>query len=248
MTIYSLNVNGLKSAIEKGFKESLLPHNPDIICLQETKCQEPILELDGYFSFWSFCKKKGYSGTTIYTKKQPLSINYDFSNDFDCEGRILTLEYECFYIVNVYVPNSRASTIRLDYRMKWDEEFYDYLCSLKSIKPVIICGDFNIAYSNIDCNDYNYSTEFIDNERFEFENLLNNGLIDAFRHLYPIKENCYTWWNVGKEDKQNKLGYRLDYFLISDYLANNLIDSTIHDDIECSDHCPISVEMDIEAL
>ena len=247
MKIYSLNVNGLNSAIEKGIKNSLFTQSPDIICLQEIKCQNPLIELDTYYSYWNYCSKKGYSGTVIFTKNKPLSINYNFNTEFDCEGRIITLEYEYFYIINVYVPNSKASAIRLDYRMKWDEEFYNYICELKTLKPIIICGDFNIAYSTIDSNDCYYSTEFVDNERFEFENLLNNGLIDAFRHLYPQERNCYTWWNVGKDIKENKLGYRLDYFLISDYLINNLIDSHIHTDINCSDHCPISIEMDFEA-
>lgn len=246
MTIYSLNVNGLNSAIEKGIRNSLFILKPDIICLQEIKCQKPLVELENYYSYWNFCKKKGYSGTAIFTKEKPLSINYDFNNDFDCEGRVMTVEYECFYLVNVYVPNSKASSIRLDYRMNWDDEFYNYIKNLEIMKPVIICGDFNIAYSNIDSNDCYYNNDFVDNERYEFENLLNSGLVDAYRYLYPQETNCYTWWNVGKDDKENKLGYRLDYFLISEYLLNNLIDSKIHNEIDCSDHCPISIEMDFE--
>lgn len=183
-------------------------------------------------------------GTVTYTKVKPLSVKYGLSENFDSEGRIITLEFQNFYLVNVYVPNSKSSIIRVDYRMKWDELFFKYIMNLESNKPVIMCGDFNVDYNSI--NENYIENTFMNNEKEEFEHLLNYGYIDSFHYLHPNQKNCYTWWNVGKENKEKKLGYRLDYFLISKFLLNKLINSNIHNDINDSDHCPISLSIDIK--
>ncbi len=247
MVIFSLNVNGLKSSIEKGLLNFIDTINPDILCLQEIKCQEPLLSLKDYYCYWNYCSKKGYSGTAIFTKFKPRSVTYGFANElFDSEGRIITLEYDSFFLVNVYVPNSKSSLARIDYRMKWDEIFFDYIMTLEKNKAVIICGDFNIALTEIDSNDENYISEFIDNERDEFDNFLNNDFIDAYRYKNPYEKNCFTWWSIGKKTRNNKIGYRLDYFLVSQSLKDHIINSKIFSKINCSDHCPISLEIDLK--
>lgn len=249
MKMFSWNVNGLNSCIEKGFLSFFNSVDADFFCLQETKCQQPIISIPGYYQFWNYCSRKGYSGTAIFTKHKPLSISYDFNNcdtDFDVEGRIITLEYETFYLVNVYSPNSQMGISRINYRMDWDELFFNYVSELNYIKPVIICGDFNIAFSDLDvCNSLPNSTEFIDDQRIEFENLLNEGFIDSFRYLYPDTNDAFTWWNVGKDSKINNIGWRLDYFLVSDFFTSAIQDAGIYSQISSSDHCPISLTINI---
>lgn len=246
MKMYSLNANGLNSCINKGFLNFFNNSNADFFCLQEIKCQEELIHIDGYYSFWNFCSRKGYSGTAIFTKYQPLAVFYDMGDsNYNVEGRIITLEYNSFYLVNVYVPNSQMGLSRINYRMQWDELFINYVSNLNNLKPVIICGDFNIAYSDLDscANCENNSLIFIDDQKIEFENLLNCGFIDSFRFLYPDSENSFTWWTVGKNSKQNNQGWRLDYFLISDYLEHELVDAKIFSSVSCSDHCPISIDI-----
>lgn len=249
MKMYSWNVNGLNSCIDKGFFDFFNISNADFFCIQEIKCQEPLFQIDVFYSYWNFCSKKGYSGTAIFSKYKPLSISYDFGIDnFDVEGRIITLEYNSFYLVNIYVPNSQSGISRINYRMQWDELFSNYISELNNLKPVIICGDFNISYSSLDgySNSHYNSYEFVDNQKIEFENLINNGFIDSFRYFYPTTPNSYTWWTVGKDSKQNNIGWRLDYFLVSDYLENKIIDANIFAEISSSDHCPISLDINLE--
>ena len=245
--IYSFNVNGLNSSLKKGLKSQVFAKSPDIICLQEIKCQSNLFEIENYYSYWNFSSKKGYSGTCIYSKIKPISVNYTLlDKTFEVEGRIITLEYENFYLINVYVPNSKSSIKRVNYRMEWDELFFNYIIYLNSIKPVILCGDFNISYSSLYNHDILNNNSFVDNERYEFENLLNYGIIDAFQYLHPNQEKCYTWWNAGKDEREKKLGFRLDYFLISYELKKLLVECNIHNEINCSDHCPISLSIDLE--
>lgn len=241
MIILSLNVNGLKSAIDKGLKSKLDSINADIICLQETKCQDELLNINGYYSYYNYCNKKGYSGTCVFSKIKPVNVHYDFDNsEFDTEGRIITLEYKDFYLINVYVPNSKSGLSRIDYRMMWDELFREYVFELENKKPVIVCGDFNVAlYSE----DSNLNKEFIDNEKDEFYYLLENGFADAFRYINPNSKDCFTWWQVGKNSKEKNIGCRLDYFIVSDYLLNSVKDCLILKEVDCSDHSPILLEM-----
>lgn len=241
MIILSLNVNGLKSALDKGLKSQLDNINADIICLQEIKCQDELLSLDGYYSYYNYCNKRGYSGTCVLCKRQPLNTYYGFENsDFNSEGRIITLEYNDFYLINVYVPNSKSGLSRINYRMDWDELFRNYIFKLENKKPVIVCGDFNVdLYSK----DNSLDKEFIDNEKDEFYYLLDNGYVDAFNYINPNNENCITWWQVGKNSREDNIGCRLDYFLVSNYLVNYINDSSILSDVDCSDHCPILLDI-----
>ena len=247
MKIYSWNVNGFNSCISKGFFSFFNSTDCDFFCIQETKLQKPLSPILGYYQYWNFCSKKGYSGTAIFTKHKPLSVSYDMGiQSFDVEGRIITLEYDSFYLITVYVPNSQLGISRLNYRMEWDELFIKYVSSLNNIKPVIICGDFNIAFSDLDvCNSIPSEESFIDDQRIEFEYLLDNGFVDAYRHLYPNEKNSFTWWNVGKDSKQNNIGWRLDYFLVSNFFANNIVDSVMFPKISFSDHCPILLDINI---
>ena len=247
MKMFSWNVNGLNSCIEKGFWSFFDSVDADFFCLQEIKCQHPIISKNGYYIFWNYCSKKGYSGTAIITKHKPISVHYEFDDpDFDVEGRIITLEYDSFYLINVYSPNSQMGISRINYRMNWDDLFFNYVSSLNYIKPVIICGDFNIAISDLDvCTSIPSSSEFVDDQRIEFENLLNNGFIDTFRYLHPTTNNAFTWWNVGKDSKLNNIGWRLDYFLVSDFFISAIQDAEIYSQISSSDHCPISLTINI---
>lgn len=247
MKMFSWNVNGLNSCIEKGFSSFFDSVNADFFCLQEIKCQQPIISIPSYYQFWNYCSKKGYSGTAIFTKYKPISVCYNFDgSDFDVEGRIITLEYDSFYLINVYSPNSQMGISRINYRMDWDDLFFDYVSRLNYIKPVIICGDFNIAISDLDvCTSIPSSGKFVDDQRIEFEKLLNNGFIDSFRYLNPKTDNAFTWWNVGKSSKLNNIGWRLDYFLVSDFFISAIQDAKIYSQISCSDHCPISLTINI---
>lgn len=249
MNFYSWNVNGLNSCIKKGGDAFFYNSDADFFCIQETKLQKPLPTISGYYQFWSFCSKKGYSGTAILTKHKPLSVSYKFDNDnseFDMEGRLVTLEYNTFYLVNIYVPNSQSNISRKNYRMEWDELFFDYIFNLNNIKPVIICGDFNTSFSNLNgkCQFIN-PNEFINDQLIEFKKLLDIGFIDSFNHLYPNSKDSFTWWNVGKNSKENNIGLRLDYFLVSEFLEERIQDAQIFSHISSSDHCPINLIIDI---
>jgi exodeoxyribonuclease-3 len=234
MMIFSLNVNGLNSSLSKGLREHLVYLNPDIICLQEIKCSSNLLKMADYYEFYNFCNKKGYSGTAILSKYKPLSVSYNFVDEFDCESRIITLEYEEFYLVNVYFP-TKSSIRRSIYRIEWDELFEKYIFNLECKKPVIICGDFNVSV-NKESNSEN--KEFINNEEDVFLNLLNNNFVDIYKEKHPTDEKI-TWC---VNDNSN----RLDYFLISRYLLDLFISVDVLSNINCSDHFPITLELDMQ--
>lgn len=246
MRILSLNVNGLKSSLNKGLEKYLLNMDYDIICLQEIKCNSPLLNLDGYYSYYNYCKKNGYSGTAIFTKFAPINENNLLSNvDFDLEGRIIILEYKAFYLINVYVPNSKANLSRINYRMNFDGFFYQELLNLDRKKPIIVCGDFNVDYETNELIE-NSEISFEDNEIEEFCNFLDSGFIDTFRELHKNLNKKNTWFLMGKNNTKKDIGYRLDYFIVSNYLKQFLIDSKICEDTNCSDHYPIELEIDLK--
>ncbi len=235
MYLCSYNVNGLQASIKKGLLQYLVLKNFDIICFQETKCVTPILKLDGYFNYWNFCEKKGYSGTAIFTKKKPISIQYGLTT-FKDDGRVITLEYETFFLVNIYAPTAKEVISRIDYRMKWDEELLQFICTLERKKPVIICGDFNVSVSLL--KDVSSFT-FMDDRCCIFHQLLDY-FIDVFSYKNPNMENCFTWWKIGKKD----IGFRLDYFLVSNYLKSSIVDSLIDKEVNYSDHAPITLQLE----
>lgn len=243
MKIVSWNVNGIKSVINKNFMEVFKNMNADIFCIQETKTQEQQLELNNYFQYWNYANKKGYSGTAIFTKIEPLDVIYGINDEeLDDEGRVITLEYEDFYIVNTYTPCYQKSIARQNYRMNWDEKFIEYIEELVWKKNVIICGDFNVAYQEIDLGNVNKEIlGFTDEERRQFYNLLNIGFIDVFRFKNPNYRK-YTWWKNDKREITDN-GCRLDYFLISKELKNNIVAVQIRNDIRGSDHCPIVLKI-----
>ena len=248
MRFISWNVNGLRACVGKNFKEAFSALDADFFCLQETKMQEGQLDIafDGYQSFWNYADKKGYSCTAIFTRHQPLNVTYGIGIDqHDHEGRVITLEMENFYLVTVYTPNSQDGLKRLDYRMQWEDDFRNYLHMLDEKKPVIICGDLNVAHQEIDLK--NPSTNrrnagFTDEERGRFTTLLGSGFIDTFRHLYPDTVT-YSWWSYRFQARQKNAGWRIDYFLISNRLIEKLDDAKIHTDILGSDHCPVELEI-----
>lgn len=243
MKIVSWNVNGIKSVINKNFMEVFKNMNADIFCIQETKTQEQQLELNNYFQYWNYANKKGYSGTAIFTKIEPLDVIYGINDEeLDDEGRVITLEYEDFYIVNTYTPCYQKSIARQNYRMNWDEKFIEYIEKLVWKKNVIICGDFNVAYQEIDFGNVNKEIlGFTDEERRQFYNLLNIGFIDVFRFKNPNYRK-YTWWKNDKREIMDN-GCRLDYFLVSKELKNNIVAVQIRNDIRGSDHCPIVLKI-----
>jgi len=249
MRLISWNINGLRAAIDKGFEDTFASFNADFVCLQETKLQpgKVALELPGYSSFWNFAEKKGYSGTCIFTRQTPLNATNGIGvPEFDTEGRVITLEMPAFYLVNVYVPTSQDELRRLDYRMHWDDAFRKYVCCLLEKKPVIICGDFNVAHKEIDlatpdlCRD---CAGFSDEERTKFTELLSCGFTDAWRARNPDKVK-YTWWSYRKYARALNIGWRLDYFLVSDILIERVKETSILGNILGSDHCPIALDID----
>jgi exodeoxyribonuclease-3 len=248
MKMISWNVNGLRACVNKGFEESFNSLSADIFCLQETKMQEGQLDLvfDGYDSYWNYADKKGYSGTAIFTKHKPLSVKYGIGVDIhDHEGRVITLEMEKFYLVCCYTPNSQDGLKRLEYRMSWEDDFRDYLKQLDDKKPVILCGDLNVAHQEIDIKNpktNRHNAGFTDEERAKFTDLLASGFTDSFRFKYP-DEVKYSWWSYRFQARQKNAGWRIDYFVVSDRLRECLDDAKIHTDIFGSDHCP--VELDI---
>ena len=251
MKLVSWNVNGLRAVLNKGFMDTFSQLDADIFCLQETKCQpdQVSLELPGYFQYFHSAEKKGYSSTAVFTRIQPLSVAYDFLENADHpkEGRIMTLEFEKFYLVNAYVPNSKDGLLRLDYRMHWEEDMLKHLNQLNKNKPIIYCGDLNVAHEEIDIRnpDTNHkSAGFSDEEREKMTILLSNGYTDTFRYLYPDTVR-YSWWSYRANARGNNVGWRIDYFIVSDCLKEKIIDSKIHDNIMGSDHCPVELDIDI---
>lgn len=247
--LVSWNVNGLRACIKKGFLNYFEEVNADMFCVQEIKLQEGQidLDLDGYYQYWNYAEKKGYSGTAIFTKKEPLSVKYGVGiEEHDKEGRVITLEYEDFYLVNVYTPNSQRELARLDYRMVWEDMFRNYLIELDSIKPVILCGDLNVAHKEIDLKNPSSnrkSAGFTDEERDKMTELLNSDFIDSFRYFYPDKEDAYTWWSYITRARERNAGWRIDYFIVSKQLEDKLVDAQIHSEVMGSDHCPVVLEI-----
>jgi exodeoxyribonuclease-3 len=251
MKFISWNVNGLRACVKKGFLDYFNEMNADFFSLQETKLQEGQigLQLDGYYQFWNYAEKKGYSGTAIFTKHKPLSVSYGVGeNESQSEGRIITLEYENFYLVNVYTPNSQRDLARLPLRLQWEDELSDYLTQLDKIKPVIYCGDLNVAHEEIDLKNPKSNignSGFTTEERGKMSNLLNSGFVDSFRYLYPEQKDTYTWWSYMSKVRERNIGWRIDYFILSNRIATNLIDSQIHCDVMGSDHCPVCIEVSL---
>lgn len=250
MKFISWNVNGLRACVQKDFEESFRTLDADFFCLQETKMQEGQLELtfEGYNSYWNYAEKKGYSGTAIYTKHQPLSVSYGMGvEEHDHEGRVITLEYEKFYLITVYTPNSQTELRRLDYRMTWEVDFRKFLKNLDAKKPVIVCGDMNVAHEEIDIKNpkgNRRNAGFTDEEREKMTELLNDGFTDTFRYKYP-EQVTYSWWSYRFKAREKNAGWRIDYFLVSDRLQTNIADAKIHTDIMGSDHCPVELDLDI---
>lgn len=249
MKLISWNVNGIRACIKKGFMEFFEKEDADIFCIQETKLQEGQIELElkGYNQYWNYAEKKGYSGTAIFTKNKPIDIIYGIGIDeHDHEGRVITLEFEDFFVVTVYTPNSQKELARLDYRMKWEVDFLNHLKKLESKKPVIFCGDLNVAHKEIDLKNpksNKKSAGFTIEERNKFDEVVNNGFVDTFRYLYPDKTGAYTWWSYMFNARANNAGWRIDYFCISSVLTNELKDAFIYYDILGSDHCPVGIEI-----
>ena len=246
MKLISWNVNGLRACVGKGFEEIFRNLDADFFCLQETKMQEGQLDLafDGYESYWNYADKKGYSGTAIFTKHKPLSVSYGMNIDqHDHEGRVITLEMQDFYLVTVYTPNSRDGLKRLDYRITWDDDFRQYICSLDKKKPVVVCGDMNVAHQEIDLKNpktNHKNAGFTDEEREKFTLLLDNGFIDTFRELHPT-DIVYSWWSYRFKAREKNAGWRIDYFLASERMKQDIESAGIHTEIYGSDHCPVEL-------
>lgn len=246
MKFISWNVNGLRACVGKGFEDIFARLDADFVCLQETKLQAGQIELpfEGYQSYWDYAEKKGYSGTVIFTRHQPLSVAYGMGiEEHDHEGRVVTLEMDDFYLVNVYTPNSQDELKRLNYRMAWEEDFRRYLCQLDTKKPVIVCGDMNVAHEEIDLKNpktNHRNPGFTDEEREKFGKLLQNGFTDTFRHLHP-EEQTFSWWSYRFKAREKNIGWRIDYFLISNRLLPSLTSASIHTEIMGSDHCPVEL-------
>lgn len=249
--LISWNVNGLRACCDKGFRDIFTQLDADFFCLQETKMQEGQLDLsfEGYTSYWNYAEKKGYSGTAIFTKHQPLQVTFGLGIDeHDHEGRVITLEMEKFFLVTVYTPNSQDGLKRLDYRMTWDDDFRAYLQKLDQSKPVLICGDLNVAHKEIDLKNpktNRMNAGFTDQEREKFQLLLDAGFIDTFRYFYPEQTNIYSWWSYRFKAREKNAGWRIDYFLASASLADKLKEAKIHTEIFGSDHCPVEVTVEI---
>ena len=249
MKLISWNVNGLRAIVKKGFLDIFTELDADFFSLQETKLQEGQIDLDipGYHSFWNYAEKKGYSGTAIFTKHEPLSAAYGIGiPEHDTEGRVITLEYSDYYVIACYTPNSQSELKRLDYRMRWEKDFTAYLTELDTRKPVILCGDLNVAHKNIDLKNPQRNrgnAGFSDEERAQFDALLNSGFVDTYRYFYPEAEGSYTWWNYRFNARKNNAGWRIDYFCVSQRLAPFLEDAKIHSAIMGSDHCPVELTL-----
>lgn len=249
MKLVSWNVNGIRACVQKGFLDFFQEIDADIFCIQESKLQagQIELELPGYHQYWNYAEKKGYSGTAIFTKEEPLQVTYGIGiEEHDQEGRVITLEFEKFYMVTVYTPNSQNELARLSYRMMWEEEFRNYIMKLEATKPVIVCGDLNVAHKEIDLKNpktNQMNAGFTIEERTKFGELLEAGFIDTFRYFYPEKADMYSWWSYRFKAREKNAGWRIDYFLASKELESRLIDATIHTQVLGSDHCPVELEI-----
>ena len=250
MKIISWNVNGIRACCDKGFRDIFQQLDADFFCLQETKMQAGQLDLqfEGYTSYWNYAEKKGYSGTAIFCRQEPLSVAYGIGiAEHDTEGRVITLEYADFYMVTVYTPNAQDGLKRLDYRMQWEDDFRAYLQALDAKKPVIVCGDMNVAHKEIDLKNPKSNKKnpgFTDEERGKFDTLLSAGFVDTFRHFYPDLEGAYSWWSYRFHAREKNVGWRIDYFLTSERLREKLTGAKIHADVYGSDHCPVEVTLE----
>lgn len=247
MKLISWNVNGLRACVEKGFLDFFHKTDADIFCIQETKLQEGQIELElpGYYQYWNYAEKKGYSGTAVFTKQEPIQVTYGMGmEEHDREGRVITLEFASFYLVTVYTPNSQEGLKRLDYRMRWEEDFREYLKKLEQTKPVIFCGDLNVAHKEIDLKNPKTNRKnagFTEEERAQFTALTQAGFIDTFRYFYPDLEGVYSWWSYLFQARAKNAGWRIDYFMVSESLKEKLKDAAIHTEILGSDHCPVEL-------
>ncbi|WP_400241429.1 exodeoxyribonuclease III [Niallia sp. JL1B1071] len=251
MKLVTWNVNGIRACVKKGFVDFFQQIDADIFCLQETKLQEGQikLELEGYHQFWNYAERKGYSGTAVFTKEKPLSVHYGIGEDFEeLEGRAITLEFEDFFLLNVYTPNSKRDLSRLSYRVEWEKQLKQYILSLEAVKPVIYCGDLNVAHQEIDLKNPKPNignSGFTTEERGEMTSLLQLGFVDSFRYLYPERTDVYTWWSYMAKVRERNIGWRIDYFIVSNQLKDNISDVNIHCDVMGSDHCPVQLEIQI---
>lgn len=251
MKLISWNVNGLRACLTKGFEDFFKEVDADVFCIQETKMQpeQAELEFEGYKQYWNSAVKKGYSGTAVFTKIEPLSVSYDLGMDkHGDEGRVITLEFKDFYLVTVYTPNSQRELARLEYRMEWEDDFRAYILNLEKNKPVILCGDLNVAHNEIDLKNPKSNTKsagFSNEERAKMTELLGSGFVDSYRFLYPDITDAYTWWSYMFRAREKNVGWRIDYFIVSEKLKGNIKDSIIHKDILGSDHCPVGLEINL---
>lgn len=249
MKLISWNVNGIRACVNKGFKDFFKKADADIFCIQETKCQPDQIDLEfaGYQSYWNSADKKGYSGTAIFTKQKPLQVKYGIGiEEHDKEGRVITLEYENFYMVNIYTPNSKRELERLEYRQIWEDEIRKYLLILNREKPVIMCGDLNVAHQEIDLKNPKTNkgnAGFTDEERSKMTELLNSGFIDSFRYLYPEKIDAYSWWSYMGKAREKNVGWRIDYFIVSEDMKKQIKEASIYPEVMGSDHCPVGLEI-----
>ncbi len=251
MKLVSWNVNGIRACLNKGFDDFFKEVNADIFCIQETKCQEGQvdLEYDGYESFWNSAEKKGYSGTAVFTKIKPLSVKYGIGiEEHDKEGRVITIEFDKFFLVNIYTPNSKRELERLDYRQVWEDEIRKYLLNLNKTKPVIMCGDLNVAHKEIDLKNPKTNTHnagFTIEERNKMTELLDAGFVDTFRYLYPDKTDCYSWWSYMRKSREKNVGWRIDYFIVSEDIKDKIKEASIYSEVMGSDHCPVGLEIEL---
>ena len=249
MKLISWNVNGLRACVGKGFLDFFKEADADIFCLQETKLQAGQIDLDlpGYFQYWNYAEKKGYSGTAIFTKEEPMEVNYGIGiEEHDHEGRVITLEYPDFYFITVYTPNAQNELARLPYRMQWEDDFLAYLKKLEEKKPVIFCGDLNVAHKEIDLKNpksNHKNAGFTDEERGKFTTLVENGFVDTFRYFYPDLKDVYSWWSYRFKAREKNAGWRIDYFVVSEVLKDRLEDAAIHHEVMGSDHCPVELRL-----
>ena len=251
MKLVSWNVNGIRACVQKGFEDTFKTLDADIFCIQESKMQAGQLDLslDGYYQYWNYAEKKGYSGTAIFTKQEPVQVFYGMNmEEHDKEGRVITLEFDTFYMVTVYTPNSQNELARLDYRMEWEDAFRNYLLVLNQKKPVIVCGDMNVAHREIDLKNPKTNRKnagFTDEERGKFTELLKSGFVDTYRYLYPDTDGVYSWWSYRFSARAQNAGWRIDYFLVSDTVKDKIQEAKIHMEIMGSDHCPVELEINI---
>ena len=251
MKLISWNVNGLRACVQKGFLDIFKELNADMFCIQESKLQEGqiSLELEGYHQYWNYAIKKGYSGTAIFTRREPMSVAYGIGiEEHDQEGRVITLEFAEFYLVTVYTPNSQSELARLDYRMRWEDAFLSYLKGLEEKKPIVFCGDLNVAHKEIDLKNPKTNRKnagFTDEERGKFSTLLGQGFIDTYRYFYPDQEGIYSWWSYRFQSRKKNAGWRIDYFCVSESLKEKLVNAKIHTEIMGSDHCPVELDIDL---